>query len=333
MLENNYDLYWFDQSGDPEGNQWINYKAENFNLISGRGYLYANSQNVMLGFINDPYNGDGVVPLDYDASAPFNMAGFNLIGNPFAQTAYVTGRPFYVMNDEGTQIVPSTVNSVQPMEGIFVIANATGESVTFSTTDGGKGSQVALNLSDGGAVIDRAIVSFDENCSLPKFQLWNTSKVYIPRENEDYAVVGSENQGEIPVSFKAVENGSYTLSFSSENAEFNYLHLIDNMTGDDIDLLQTPSYSFDALTTDYASRFSLVYCVETTGMEENFAFISNGNIIVNGNGILEIYDASGRLVNSGSISRSISTSDMAAGVYMLHLINGDIVRTQKIVVK
>lgn len=333
MLENNYDLYWFDQTGDSYGNQWMNYKAESFNLISGRGYLYANSQDVTLEFTNDPYSGDGVVPLVYDAAAPFSMAGVNLIGNPFAQTAYINGRSFYVMNSEGTQIVPSEGNSVQPMEGVFVIANADGESVTFSTTDGGKGSMVALNLSDGRSVLDRAIVRFDEDRSLPKFQIWNTSKVYIPRNNEDYAVVGSESQGEIPVSFKAEENGSYTLSFSSENAQFRYLHLIDNKTGNDVDLLQNPSYSFDALTTDYTGRFSLVYCVETTSVNENFAFISNGNIIVNGDGILEIYDASGRLVSSGTVSQSISTSDLAAGVYMLHLTNGDNVRTQKIVVR
>ena len=51
-----------------------------------------------------------------------------------------------------------------------------------------------------------------------------------------------------------------------------YLHLIDNMTGADVDLLSpegviagedpqspTPSYTFTAKTTDYESRFKLVF--------------------------------------------------------------------------
>ena len=31
------------------------------------------------------------------------------------------------------------------------------------------------------------------------------------------------------------------------------------MTGNDIDLLSTPSYSFEARTTDYENRFKLVF--------------------------------------------------------------------------
>ena len=81
--------------------------------------------------------------------------------------------------------------------------------------------------------------------------------------NEELAIAYSEGAGEMPLSFRAKENGTYTLSFSSENTEFNYLHLIDNMTGTDIDLLQTPSYTFDAhlgmsLTTLVAACSSAV---------------------------------------------------------------------------
>jgi hypothetical protein len=50
---------------------------------------------------------------------------------------------------------------------------------------------------------------------------------------------------------------------------FSYLHLIDNMTGADVDLLpllrgqgglnQPATYTFTAKTTDYESRFKLVF--------------------------------------------------------------------------
>ena len=41
----------------------------------------------------------------------------------------------------------------------------------------------------------------------------------------------------MPLNFEASENGEYTISIKAENAEFDYLHLIDNLTGTDIDLL------------------------------------------------------------------------------------------------
>ena len=76
-------------------------------------------------------------------------------------------------------------------------------------------------------------------------------------DGEDYAVVSAGNAGEIPVNFKAKENGQYTITVNPENVEMSYLHLIDNMTGADVDLLQTPSYTFEARTTDSAERFKL----------------------------------------------------------------------------
>ncbi len=60
---------------------------------------------------------------------------------------------------------------------------------------------------------------------------------------------------------------------------FNYLHLIDNMTGVDVDLFATPGYRFDALTTDYASRFRLVFATGNSAESDNFAFINGaGNL-------------------------------------------------------
>ena len=40
-----------------------------------------------------------------------------------------------------------------------------------------------------------------------------------------------------------------------------YLHLIDNLTGTDVDLLITQNYTFVSKSSDYASRFCLVFSV------------------------------------------------------------------------
>jgi hypothetical protein len=342
MLENSFDLYAFNQNPS-DGMEWRNYKANPFNLEFGKGYLYANSEDVVLTFTGDPYEGTGEVILNKAAGVDFE--GWNLVGNPFAETAYIAdGRSFYTMNSNGSEIIAAETNSIAPMEGVFVITNTDGETMTFTTTEpanNGK-AMLALNVSQdhgpstsSGTIIDRAIVRFGEGRQLPKFQMRNNStKVYIPQDNKDYAVVNAETQGEMPVSFKAKESGSYTLSLSSQEVAFSYLHLIDNLTGNDIDLLATPSYTFTSKTTDYASRFRLVFsvCGDADG-DNAFAFISNGNIIVNGEGVLQIVDVTGHIVVSTDVARNVSTSRMPAGVYVLRLINGNDVKTQKIVVR
>jgi hypothetical protein len=342
-----YDLYRFNQNpveteidGVSTKLEWENYKQEgdhyHFNLESGKGYLYANSETVDLIFTGTAYSGTGEVSLTNNGDN--DLSGWNLVGNPFTVKTYITG-DYNVMNADGTEIIAATEdqdreeNSVNPMEGIFVYTTEA-STLQFSTTAPSKLSKrLALNLSRGRGVMDRAIVRFDDSQPMPKFQLKdNSTKVYIPMDGKDYAVVNAQEQGEMPVNFKAKENGTYTISINTKDVNFGYLHLIDNMTGDDIDLNVTPSYTFNAKADDYESRFKLVYAADNTD-DNNFAFISNGEIILNGQGTVQIYDVNGRMISSYNDVTSISTSDMANGVYMLRLINGNNVKTQKIVVK
>ena len=146
----------------------------------------------------------------------------------------------------------------------------------------------------------------------------------------------------MPVNFKAETDGTYTLTVSttldSQLSTVNYLHLIDNLTGADVDLLTSPNYTFTAKTTDYASRFRLVFsiCEDANGDNEAFAFISNGNIIVNGIGTLQVFDVLGhQLVTKqlSTLNSQLSTLNYKSGVYVLRLIDGDTIRTQKIVIE
>ena len=67
--------------------------------------------------------------------------------------------------------------------------------------------------------------------------------------------------------------------------------------------------------------------------DSQFAFISNGEIVLNGQGTAQVFDVTGRMIGSHNNVTRISTENMAAGVYMIRLINGTDVKTQKIVVK
>ena len=334
FITSEYDLYYFDQA---EENEWRNYKANEFGIVAGKGYLYASLESTDLTFTGTPYDGEGTFPLEYSDENPEMITrGWNLVGNPFNEEATVD-RDYYVMNEDGSDVMTEPASgTIAPMTGCFVIAEGEDENVTFSLEEpDAKGSLVAINLCNNRGVIDRAIVRFGQGRQLPKFQLnRNSTKIYIPLDNEDYAIVRSEGMGEMPVNFKANENGVYSLNVTSENVGFNYLHLIDNLTGADVDLLANPSYSFEASSTDYASRFRLVFA--TGNADDSFAFFSNGSFVISNDGeaTVQVIDVNGRIMSSQSINGSASINvDGAAGVYMIRLINGDNVKVQKVVVK
>ena len=378
LTANQYDLYRFNQSADLE---WENWKAagtdhHHFNIEPSKGYLYANSANETLYFAGTPYSGNGEVTLTKTTGA--DLEGWNLIGNPFADTAYIkdaqnNAKPYYKMNDLRKEIIAATIgSSIAPMEGIFVVATTNGETVTFTQqrsradNDDEEGS-IVLDLSHGGAVIDRAIVRFGGPSTLrqaqgsgtaqalPKFQIREGStKVYIPQDGKDYAVVNVGRDAKfcvstMPINFKAAENGEYTISVNIDHLEMGYLHLIDNMTGADVDLLATnggdaisrvSTYTFTARTTDYESRFKLVFATNNDGPSTGsgaFAFIdASGNIILTADACdasLQVIDMMGRVIVCTDVARNVSTQGMTPGVYVLRLINGNDVKTQKIMMR
>ena len=361
MLSNTYDLYYFDQTAS-DGLEWINRKINatgeinDFDLVAGIGYLYANSggsgennDSIKLTFIGTPNTENVTVEL-VKANGVY-WSGWNLIGNPF-NVNYTMDRDFLVMNEDGTEfITPDERTWLMPMEGAFIFANEDdGGEFVFTYPDPNSGSGTGGGMGGGGefsinighghgqghGVIDRAIVRFGEGRTLPKLQLNpNHTKVYIPQEGTDYTVVRASEMGEIPVNFKAEKNGAYTLNINSKSVNFAYLHLIDNLTGNDVDLLATPVYTFDARNTDYASRFKLVFATSDSN-DENFAFFNNGNLIINNDGeaTLQVVDVMGRILSSETVSGNCSKHINAAkGVYMIRLINGSDVKVQKIVVE
>lgn len=356
MLSNSFDLYRFNQSAAANDQgitlEWENYKQVgdnyHFNLEPGKGYLYANSNDVTLTFTGTPYNGSGEVALTKTDNV--DWSGWNLIGNPFGTDAALN-MPFIRLADGGYSQVETEGQTVNCMEGVFVQATENGQSANFTPVRRGESTSIAkLNISvvasaSSATALDNAIVRFDGGATLGKFQLNpNHTKVYIPQDGKDYAIVRSATQGEMPVNFKAEKNGSYTLNVSAENMGMHYLHLIDNMTGADVDLLSDPSYSFEAKTTDYASRFRLVFEANENGASTNsatFAYYNGNNWVISnpstGSGseaTLQVIDVMGRILRSETLNGNAEINlNQPAGIYMLRLVNGENVKTQKVVVR
>ena len=342
LMTNNYDLYKFDQSADPL--EWVNYKAhqtEGFVLENGKGYLYANSgNNVILKFWGDMYEEDTkTIDLEYDEDA--RLKGYNLIGNPLTVDAYID-RPYYKMNAYGTNIEAeetSSENSIAVCTGVIVVADGANETVTFSTTapeSGSKGS-IKMTLAKTGKrgnseMQDNAIVSFNKGTHLSKY-IFNEdfAKLYIPQDGKDYAIVSSDRKGEMPVNFEAKEMGSYTINIEGE--DMTGVYLVDKFEGAVIDLSVNTSYTFIGLSSDRSDRFKLVFDAKADDFaDENFAYQSGNEIVVNGEGELQIFDVTGRKVMSTMVNGIETLEAMPQGVYIFRLIGSE-VRTQKIVIK
>ena len=344
LTSNTYDLYRFNQSADAE---WENYKAHQDDeenpfhaLENGQGYLYANSGDVTLNFVGAPYSGDGEVTLTKTDNVYFE--GWNLVGNPWGEEATVD-KDFYCMNAEGSEIIPAAGSAVNAMEGIFVHADSDGDVVTFTPSSKNvKGNRdddaslvINLGKGNGGSVIDRAIVRFDSDRTMTKLQIFDgNTKLYIPQDGRDYAIVGSERQGEMPLNFKAKEMGKYTISVETfPETSLPDIKLIDKVEDVVVDLTENNSYTFIGSPTDRQSRFTIVFA-ETqnfASLQGHFAYQSGTDLIINGEGELQVFDVMGRMIMQKHVNgvETMCTSSLQTGVYILKLNE----QTQKITIK
>ena len=100
------------------------------------------------------------------------------------------------------------------------------------------------------------------------------------------------------------------------------------------------SYTFTAKMTDYESRFKLVFSSNdedgASSGQEAFAFFSNGSWIIanESQATLQVIDLTGRILSNETINGYVRKAIQAApGMYVLRLISGNDVKTQKVVIE
>ena len=338
LITNNYDLYLFDQNQDKE---WRNIKAGAFTTINHKtGYLYANNTNTTLTFAGTLAATAEPTGLDYDGNAI--LKGFNLVGNPYPCNATITN-DFYIIDENNQVSLAEQGRNIAPCEGVFVKATDTDQTVTFSKANSAKGANSKdcfdLVVTQGKANIDRARVRLGEGIGMEKYALDSEkgSKIALWQEGQGFAVAYTNGQDEMPISFKAAKNGTYTFSVEDNHTDLGYLHLIDNLTGNDVDLLVTPSYTFEAKASDYASRFRLLFAPaeEIEVATEGFAFFADGHLHVfnQGNARLQFIDMTGHILFAETLQGSLDKAlDLVPGVYVVRLVSEKDTRCMKIVV-
>jgi len=337
---NDYDLYMLDWATS----QWLNKKnnehAELFanGFQRGTGYLYASEAGNTLSVAGE------IQPLSNSDNATVTLAttGWNLIGNPLTCKVTVSCG-FDELNGAASTTTKTSGSVINPYQGIAVYGNA-GDEVTFTKAASQNAAAPSNNNSlqmtlsqtvttrgvESSKVIDNAVVSFSNNSGMPKFNmLGGNAKLYIPQNGEDYAIAFSNRQGDMPLNFKTTEAGMYTISFEGDNMDLKGVCLIDMLAEEEIDLSVDPSYTFIGSPADKAERFKIVFSPSTGSGADIFAYQSGSDIIVSGEGELQIFDVMGRKVKTQYVSGVQTVNVNAQGVYIMKLNE----KTQKIIVR
>ena len=343
IATDSYDLYAYKEDGNSDDKEWINYKADNFNLVAGSGYLYAHNPSVTLSMSGILNNGDyrKDVTLSYDNNG-YSLKGYNLLGNPTPHTISFTKTDevsdgYYYLDNSGSWIY-NTDNNVPAGRGFLVKANGKAQSVSINpATKRGENTPVVAFIKidvDG----EQAYVKMTEGVSMPLLEFKGQhSNIYLIRDGKPYIMLVNDDAQGIDVCYQPKQAGQHLFNVTLENTELDYLHLIDHLTGADVDLLQNPSYRFESNTNDYDTRFQLLFATNKDNLDndDNFASISNGQLIINGEGTLQIFDALGHQLLSKHLSTLTSNLSplTSPGVYVLRLITENEIKTQKIIIK
>ncbi len=346
----NYDFYKYDEAEY----KWLNQKVAAHGITTfeqGVGYLYATSEDKQGSFAGTMKATNANIEKDLSyACTVASLKGFNLMGNPFTRNltngdvklgdSYLT--TYYVV-EGGSELVARQIDTypIKPGQGFMVQATAENQKLVFNpgSAKGHSANNGYISIAVGNESFnDMAYINVANGNTLRKMTLnADGPKVYVMNNNLDYAAARVEGlSGSMPVCFQTKNIGTYTITIQANELDVEYLHLIDNVLHEDIDMLLEPSYSFIASGHDYAARFTLVFKananIDEIEVNDNFAYQNGSDIIVNGNGELQVFDVTGRMVMNTKINGIQTVNVPATGMYIFRMV-GESVQTQKIVVR
>ena len=347
-----YDLYMYNE---PNAYWYSNTGSHPFSTFTrGIGYLYANANDMTLCFEGEMIGTNTtniMVDLDYTGTLDDDVRGFNLVGNPFTRnlvdgdiTIQDEGNPnAYYITEGGSNLSAQMITEtpIKPGQGFMIQVSGENHKLIINPSakdvieDRGYIKIVAGNENG----YDNAFIQINNGNTLRKLNIGYSTSVYVMSDGDDYAAARVEElAGTMPVHFKAVAEGEYEITVNTKNIEASTLLLFDNFKNETIDLLETPTYSFKSSADDEDNRFKLIFDFNNNnynGVEDNFTseifvYQSGDELIVNGEGELQIFDVLGRLVTSKNISgvERVGKPEQT-GVYIFRLNE----HTQKLIIK
>ncbi|MCR5659248.1 MAG: leucine-rich repeat protein [Bacteroidales bacterium] len=288
FLTSEYDLYRFNET-NLTSEEWENHKANFTDFMTfenGRGYLYANNNDFTPTFTGTLNASAVTYSLTCTNRHDDPLSGFHLIGNPFPHNIYKgagaaidnanLASGYYTLTNEGTWQAHTYEDAILPGQGVLVKATAptvltiaksnVAASSESSEAKRCKGSLSISVAGDNGQA--QAYMYFGQGIGLAKVKsiAKDVPSLAVRDGNGDFAIAHCAKKSDaVELVFTTPTDGSFTLTVDVAGTDFKYLYLIDQLTGDDIDLLAlrqaqgSASYTFEAKTTDNANRFKLVF--------------------------------------------------------------------------
>ena len=354
--QGDYDLYQY----DGKNNKWRNHKhvygedEEAFEFgdkfVVGTAYLAAlqYERDVMFSGI---LNAAKTHTFNVSHNAEKNAANFHLLGNPFTfamdvknlqASGLATG--YAVLNAEGNDYTYITTGQIPVGDGFFVMATESTAALSYSETATRSAAEETANINivaKGAAGSNNVIINMaGDKEGFRKLEGFNKeiANIYVENKGNKYAIYNCESDAnEVELTFVAKQMGSYSLSFDI-NGEFETVTLVDRMTGVETDMIAEGEYNFIATSNDMKNRFAVRLSNSMTSTEEflaNFVYQSGEELIINAEGTIQIIDMMGRVVYSNENANGndrISVSEFNNAAYVVRVINGNGVKSQKVVI-
>ena len=366
-LHTEYFTNWHKWNGDGKDRQFLQNRGTlNNGTISIPVTAEAPEWTGLKGYnlLGNPYQSY----LDFDAFANADENEYLWKGSNYSKTFAVfdpsdvttTGPKggsyvqYMANSSKGAKVAGPTINMHQ---GFFIqvaidtTATFTNAMRTNEATPNFRGSRptyplINFTLADEEGQTDVAVLELNrpENDGAKKLRLGDPAgRIYFNYDDEHLAIYFRNSDKDYQsLCFAAEEDGNFTLSWNTANANFSSLQLIDNITGVKTDMLTHDHYTFQGRVSDYATRFKILFGAFTDVEEqeetlnETFAFINGDNLIVNGSGHFDVIDVLGRVIYATELTDTQNTVSLPAnfkGVGMLRISNGNEVKVQKIIIK
>ena len=309
----------------------------------GVGYL-ASYESETTATFKGTLNHEKSYTFDVSYNSGKDLANFHLLGNPFSfnmnwnnvtTSNMING--YAVVNNEGGYDY-RTNGDIKVGDGFFVKATDANPSISYNARSRNDKKETSLNvIATGKDGKDNVIVRLDEEQEgFPKINNFNEdiALVYVSENDVPYGIYNyNDDVQEVELFFRAAHIGEYNIHIEP-NGEFEYITLVDNVNGSETNMM-TSSYSFTATPKENGKRFSLKFARGNgADVQENFVYQSGSELVINAEGTIQIIDMMGRVIYNNDVTSNnrIDISKFNKTAYIVRLINGNGVNTQKIVV-
>ena len=347
-----YDLYRYDGSNTKE--EWRNYKDQsNGNYFgttfeSGVAYL-ASYESLKFATLTGSLNASNTFHKDLEYSNK-ELENFYLIGNPFSFDMDMNSVSYnnlvegyaVVNNDGGYDYYGASssngAGTVKVGDGFFVKAINENPSLSYEKLRGDSQKRNAINslnvIVTSNAGRDNVVINLSgEKEGFPKMKNFNEkiAKVFVSENDVRYGIYNCDAETEqIDVFFETKQMDNYTISVEADG-KFESVILVDCASGVETNVL-LEDYSFMSSSQRFVLKIRQQSKVDN---QSHFAYMSGNELIIEAQGLIQIFDVMGRIHYSDEMTddkNRIDLSSYMSGTYMVRVVDGDNVRTEKIVV-